>query len=87
MSISGSGRFAPFARRKPPHRIIISRGENVRTFTIRPWLAATSAVVGVVFSVLYFAATGYLVFRDDLLTASIACGRPPIAEIARWTRS
>src|SRR5262245_11425390 len=72
MSITGSGSFGPFARRKPPHRIIISRGEKVRTFTVRPWLAGTIAAVGVVFTVLYLAATGYLVFRDDLLAASIA---------------
>ncbi len=39
---------------------------------VRPWLVGTLAVVGVIFSLLYFAATGYLVFRDDLLAASLA---------------
>jgi murein DD-endopeptidase MepM/ murein hydrolase activator NlpD len=72
MSISGSRQFQSLARRKPPHRIIIARGENVRTFTLRPWLAGTLALVAVLLGVLYLAATGYLVFRDDLLTASIA---------------
>jgi murein DD-endopeptidase MepM/ murein hydrolase activator NlpD len=61
-----------FARRKPPHRIIIAQGENVRSFTIRPWLIATVGGTAFLFGVLYLAATGYLVFRDDLLAASIA---------------
>ncbi|HVY18967.1 MAG TPA: peptidoglycan DD-metalloendopeptidase family protein [Bauldia sp.] len=61
-----------FARRKPPHRIIIAQGENVRSFTIRPWLIATVGGTAFLFGALYLAATGYLVFRDDLLAASIA---------------
>ncbi len=61
-----------FARRVPPHRIIIARGEDVRTFTVRPWLVVTVAAVGATFAALYLAATGYLVFRDDLLAASLA---------------
>ena len=39
---------------------------------VRPWLIATVGGVAVVFGALYLAATGYLVFRDDLLAASIA---------------
>jgi murein DD-endopeptidase MepM/ murein hydrolase activator NlpD len=39
---------------------------------VRPWLALTAIVVGGLFFVTYFAATGYLVFRDDLLAASFA---------------
>lgn len=61
-----------FARRKPPHRIIIAHGENVRSFTIRPWLIAVVGGGALAFGLLYLAATGYLVFRDDLLAASIA---------------
>ncbi len=64
---------APFIRRrKPPHRVIIAHGENVRSFSIRPVLMATAIGITAVFGVLYLAATGYLVFRDDLLAASIA---------------
>ena len=59
-------------RRKPPHRVIIAHGENVRSFTIRPVLMAAAIGITAVFGVLYLAATGYLVFRDDLLAASIA---------------
>jgi len=58
--------------RKPPFRVIVARGDDVRAFHIRPRLAAVAGMVGVVFGVLYFAATGYLVFRDDLLAASLA---------------
>src|SRR5262245_8747617 len=72
MSISGSGPLGPFASRKPLHRIIIARGDHVRTSPVRPWLAGTIAVGGVLVTVLYFAAAGYLVFHDDLLAASIA---------------
>lgn len=72
MSITGFGQLGSLARRKPPRRIIIARGEHVRTFTIRPWLAGTIAVIGVLFGLLYLAATGYLLFRDDLLAASIS---------------
>ncbi len=61
-----------FAKRKPPHRVIIARGGEVRTFTVRPWLAGTVAVCAAVLGILYLAATGYLFFRDDILAASIA---------------
>jgi murein DD-endopeptidase MepM/ murein hydrolase activator NlpD len=61
-----------FARRKPPHRIIIARGENVRSFRIRSWVVAAVGGFVLVFGTLYIAATGYLVFRDDILAASIA---------------
>jgi hypothetical protein len=61
-----------FARRKPPHRIVIAHGETVRSFTIRPWVMAAVGGFALLFGTLYIAATGYLVFRDDLLAASIA---------------
>jgi murein DD-endopeptidase MepM/ murein hydrolase activator NlpD len=61
-----------FARRTPPPRVIIAHGDSVRSFVVRPWLVGTLAVIGAIFSLLYFAATGYLVFRDDLLAASLA---------------
>jgi murein DD-endopeptidase MepM/ murein hydrolase activator NlpD len=61
-----------FARRTPPPRVIIAHGETVRSFVVRPWLVGTLVVIGAIFSLLYFAATGYLVFRDDLLAASLA---------------
>jgi len=69
-----TARLSPhaFANRKPPHRIIIARGENVRSFRIRSWVVAAVGGFVLVFGTLYIAATGYLVFRDDILAASIA---------------
>ena len=54
------------------HRIVIASGDNVRAFTIKPWVAIMAGAAAALFGVLYFAATGYLVFRDDLLAASLA---------------
>src|SRR5262245_58646817 len=59
-------------RRRPPQRVIIARGEHIRTFTIRPWLIGTVAALAAVVTAGYLGATGYLVFRDDLLATSIA---------------
>ena len=72
MRMSTAGQGLRPSRRKPPHRIIIARGDNVRGFTVRPWVAATLTLTGIVFTCLYVLATGYLVFRDDLLAASLA---------------
>jgi murein DD-endopeptidase MepM/ murein hydrolase activator NlpD len=59
-------------RRKSRHKIIIASGDNVRTIVIRPWMTVTLGAVGFLFFSFYLAATGYLVFRDDLLAASIS---------------
>src|SRR5262245_4083456 len=59
-------------RRHPPHRVIIARGEHIRTFTIRPWIIGILAAAAAVVTTGYVGATGYLVFRDDLLATSIA---------------
>ncbi|MBN8995997.1 MAG: M23 family metallopeptidase [Rhizobiales bacterium] len=75
MSIVSSGKAPPLARRREPRRIIIARGEDVRSFTIRPWLAGSIALFAGIFGILYLAATAYLVFRDDLLAASITYQR------------
>lgn len=72
MSAATSRRSISFAKRKPPHRVIITRGGAVRSFTIRPWLAGTVLIGAALFGTLYLAATGYLFFRDDILAASIA---------------
>lgn len=57
---------------KEPHTIIIARGETVRYFTMKPWMAVLggTAAVGLIAS--YLLATSYLVFRDDLIGGSIA---------------
>src|SRR5215212_6974178 len=59
-------------RRRPPHRVIIARGEHIRTFTVRPWLIGTVVAMAVLVTAGYLGATGYLMFRDDLFATSIA---------------
>lgn len=62
----------PKPRRKAVCRVYIVRRSGIRELNVRPWFAWTTALVSLVFFALYFAATGYLVFRDDLLAASFA---------------
>ncbi len=70
--VSASRSSAVFGKRKEPHTVIIARGNEIRHFTVRPWL---SALVGSAFAAAaigYLLATTYLVMRDDLLSASVA---------------
>lgn len=71
-SVNANGQSAVFGRRKEPHTVIIARGDEIRHFTVRPWLLAClgSAVAAVVIG--YLLATSYLVFRDDLIGATTA---------------
>lgn len=56
-----------FGRRREPLQIVIAKGSDVRSFSLRPWIATSLALFAVVFTVSYLAATSYLVFRDDIL--------------------
>ncbi|TBW35243.1 M23 family metallopeptidase [Siculibacillus lacustris] len=61
-----------FGRRREPHRITIVHGDRVRAFHVDPGrVAAVAGVLGV-FALAYLAATGYLVFRDDILSGTIS---------------
>jgi murein DD-endopeptidase MepM/ murein hydrolase activator NlpD len=66
------GGSTTFGRRKEPHTVIIARGDEIRHFTIKPWIAtlAGSAVAAVAIG--YLLATSYLVLRDDLIGATVA---------------
>ncbi len=70
--MSKVGPIRSSAPRHPLPRIIIASGGTVRTIVLRPLLAGSLALIGLTCFTLYLAATGYLVFRDDLLAASIA---------------
>lgn len=59
-------------KKKPSCRIYLVRRQSIREIRIRPWLWALTAFFGVACFAAYIAATGYLVFRDDLLAASLA---------------
>jgi murein DD-endopeptidase MepM/ murein hydrolase activator NlpD len=61
-----------FGSTKEPHTIIIARGETIRHFTVRPWMAFLGGTLALGLVGSYLLATSYLVFRDDLLTGSVA---------------
>jgi murein DD-endopeptidase MepM/ murein hydrolase activator NlpD len=72
MSVSASGRLPVFGRRREPHTVIIAHGDDIRHFTIRPWLAALGGSALLAIAIGYLLATSYLVLRDDLIGASTA---------------
>jgi murein DD-endopeptidase MepM/ murein hydrolase activator NlpD len=61
-----------FGKRREPHTVIIARGDQIRHFTVRPWVAALAGSALAAVAVGYLLATTYLVLRDDLIGASIA---------------
>ncbi|RWB78048.1 MAG: M23 family metallopeptidase, partial [Mesorhizobium sp.] len=61
-----------FGRRKEPHTVIIARGNEIRHFTIRPWVAAFCGSALAAMAIGYLLATSYLVLRDDLIGATTA---------------
>ncbi|MCC5779691.1 peptidoglycan DD-metalloendopeptidase family protein [Nitratireductor sp. B36] len=63
---------AVFGKRKEPHTIIIARGDTIRHFTVRPWIAAMAGSAVAALAIGYLLATSYLVFRDDLIGATVA---------------
>jgi murein DD-endopeptidase MepM/ murein hydrolase activator NlpD len=69
---SSDDQIRPFGRRKEQHRVTIVHGDRVRAFHVdMGWVTAGAAVLGV-FSLAYLAATGYLFFRDDILSGAIS---------------
>ena len=63
---------AVFGRRREPHTVIIARGDEIRHFTVRPWLAALAGSALAAVAIGYILATSYLVLRDDLIGATVA---------------
>ncbi len=61
-----------FGSAKEPHTIIIARGETIRHFTVKPWAALLGGTLALCFAGSYILATSYLVFRDDLISGSVA---------------
>ncbi|SON56507.1 Glycyl-glycine endopeptidase LytM precursor [Hartmannibacter diazotrophicus] len=59
-----------YRSQRPVRRIIITNGDDVHSYTVRPWLAGSLAVFGTVFAAVYLGATAYLIFRDGLIDAS-----------------
>ena len=67
-----TGQTAVFGKRKEPHTVIIARGDEIRHFTVRPWLAALAGSALAAIAIGYLLATSYLVLRDDLIGAATA---------------
>ena len=61
-----------FGATREPHTIIIARGETIRHFTVRPWAALLGGTLALGLAGSYLLATSYLVFRDDLISGSVA---------------
>ena len=51
--------------------IVIARGDDIRHFTIRPWVAALCGAVLFAVAAGYLLATGYLILRDDLINSAV----------------
>lgn len=71
-AVNVTGQSAVFGKRREPHTVIIARGDEIRHFTVRPWLAAFAGSALAAVAVGYLLATSYLVLRDDLIGASTA---------------
>lgn len=61
-----------FGKRREPHTVIIARGDDIRHFQVRPWIATLACSVLASMAVGYLLATSYLVLRDDLIDATTA---------------
>lgn len=70
--VKQAGQSATFGRRKEPHTVIIARGDEIRHFTVRPWIASLAGSALAAVAIGYLLATSYLVLRDDLIGAAIA---------------
>lgn len=70
--MNGVRQASVFGKRKEPHTVIIARGDQIRHFTVRPWVAALCGSMLAAIAIGYLAATSYLVLRDDLIGASMA---------------
>jgi murein DD-endopeptidase MepM/ murein hydrolase activator NlpD len=70
--VNASVHSAVFGKRKEPHTVIIAHGDEIRHFTVRPWLAAFFGSAAAAMAIGYLLATSYLVLRDDLIGAETA---------------
>jgi len=61
-----------FGKIAEPHTVIIARGDTIRHFSVKPWAALLGGTLALGFAGAYILATTYLVFRDDLISGSIA---------------
>lgn len=67
-----SAEHRTFGKQQKQHVLILASGDKVRHLTIRPWMAAITLCFVCLLSIGYLAATAYLIFRDDLIGATMA---------------
>jgi murein DD-endopeptidase MepM/ murein hydrolase activator NlpD len=72
VKVANHGKQPVFGKRREPHTIIIAHGNDVSHFTIKPWLTLSLGAVLSAMAIGYLLATSYLVFRDDLIGATVA---------------
>jgi murein DD-endopeptidase MepM/ murein hydrolase activator NlpD len=72
VNVGNQAKQPVFGKRREPHTIIIAHGNDVSHFTIKPWLTLSIGAALSAMAVGYLLATSYLVFRDDLIGATIA---------------
>jgi murein DD-endopeptidase MepM/ murein hydrolase activator NlpD len=70
--LAHSAEHRTFGKQKKQHVLILASGDQVRHLTIRPWMAAMTLCFVCLLGIGYLAATAYLIFRDDLIGATIA---------------
>jgi murein DD-endopeptidase MepM/ murein hydrolase activator NlpD len=70
--VAKAGDNSVFGKKATRPVLILASGNTVRHVTLRPWMVAGGVTLFGVLSIAYLAATTYLVFRDDLIGASMA---------------
>ncbi|MEX3009165.1 M23 family metallopeptidase [Hoeflea sp. TYP-13] len=70
--VSHSSVSRVFGKRSKQHTIILASGDDVRHWTIRPWMFGIAASFLAVIAIGYLLGTTYLVLRDDLIGAAMA---------------
>jgi hypothetical protein len=55
--VSHAPQSTVFGKRKEPHTVIIARGDTIRHFTIRPWVAAVAGSACAAIAIGYLLAT------------------------------
>jgi murein DD-endopeptidase MepM/ murein hydrolase activator NlpD len=70
MQTAGPPSAPPLRPARSHYRVIVARGDRVRAFSVRPWVAGIAVFVAVAFGAAYLAATSYLFLRDDIVAAS-----------------
>jgi murein DD-endopeptidase MepM/ murein hydrolase activator NlpD len=72
MSSANMSEATSFGKRHEPHTVIVTRNGKSKSYTVRPVYFGIAVCSVIMLMVGYFSATAYLVFRDDLISASFA---------------